>query len=52
MRRAPGWRLLDLGVIRLHTMPDMGEAMAYGKHYRGVWFSAAIWLPWEVSQWR
>jgi len=51
-RRESGWRTLDLAIIRLHTMPEDGEAMTHGKHYRGVWFHASFWLPWEVSQWR
>lgn len=46
-----GWRTLTFGILKIHTEPTPGESLHRGL-YKGFLFSAHIWIPIEIQQWR
>lgn len=39
-----GWKEVNLGILKIHTMPEEGERL-WKKHYKGFLLRFFIWLP-------
>lgn len=42
-----GWRVVELGLIKLHSFPDTGLRPRRGEHYQGFHVMFKIWLPFD-----
>jgi hypothetical protein len=44
-RRMDSWYSLVFGIAKYHAIPEQGEMIMRGKHFKGQIFEMRIWLP-------
>lgn len=44
----PGWRVVSIGVFKIHTIPEQGGRLQK-KHYRGFRWMFLMWFPFDQA---
>lgn len=40
-----GWKVADVGIFKLTSLPDDGMVPRSKRHYKGFWLRFLFWIP-------